>query len=438
MRGATLERGVDKASRRHPVLSVLFLLALAVMLVYYVGTIMGFSYVNYFHIAGNIISSWIDEFLGNHEVGILIAENFILVQKVFFSILGTASVIWYVITFFTRAKYRYWFRPFVFLSFILCLVAVIAILLLVPVIAHFPLFTWIHDFLYMAIICTGIVWAEIISKIFPDAYLVMLKWLEINQYLLANLATFYVIWLLIFKYVSYYRELLIVGGDLGSRRLDPNSQIGALFEDVQKMAKKKSRRTPGVIKVFINPTDTSVNACAYGRNRVCLTQGTVELAATKPEMAKAIMAHELGHLTHMDTIALMITSVCNSFLLFVVVGPLNILGLGFKIAVERIPFAGSIISSISNGLESGIKKMVKTVFSVSIKIANVLGGRRDENNADLFAAKCGYGDGLVELFETIGSNSGGGFDPHPRSEQRVRNIRSYMEKYMTQNKPDAL
>lgn len=433
-----MERGVDKSSRRHPVLSVLFLLALAVMLVYYVGTIMELSYVNYFYMIGNVISSWIDNFLANHEVGILIAENFTLVQKVFFSLLGTVSVVWYVITFFTRAKYRCWFRPFVLLSFVLCLVAVIAIFLLVPVIAHFPLFKWIHDFLYMSIICTGIVWAEIVGKAIPDAYPVILNWLDARQYLLANIATFYVIWLLIFKYVSYYRELTIVGGDLGSRRVDPNSQIGALFEDVHKTAKKKSRRTPGTIKVFINPSDKSVNACAYGRNRVCLNQGTAELAATKPEIVKAIMAHEIGHLTHMDTIALLITSVCNSFLLFVIVGPLNILGLLLKIAVERIPIAGSIISSISNGLESRIKKMIKTVFSVSMKIANFLGGRRDENNADLFAAKCGYSDGLVEFFETMACNSGGGFDPHPRSEVRVRNVRSYMEKHKGQNKPEEL
>lgn len=410
----------------HRFLSVLLLLVVIMFLVYYIGTLFSLAYIEYFQAAFDFVSMKASLFLTQTSVGKFIAKNGIMMVKYSLFLLGTYVILWNVVTFFSRAKYKYWIRPFVLLSFIVCFIAVIIIVYAFPVVSHFTLFALVNDFLRLTILSTGIVWAEIIGRFSQDAYISILAFLEKYQHVMSQLGTFYFIWMVVFYLVSRVREHQILGMDRKSARVDEHSELFNLFESVHSTAMASKSFVPTRIKLFRSESD-QINAFAYGRNRVCITKGMEMLVSQGHyDIAKGIIAHEIGHLANRDTTALQIASVCNSFLLYLVLIPLNISGRILEMISLGIPLAGPIVSLFGNQIQSWCENAVRWLFGFTMRIARVAGGRKDENRADAFAAECGYGEGLVRFFSLYDPESGGGFDEHPKMRKRIENIRRYM------------
>ena len=79
--------------------------------------------------------------------------------------------------------------------------------------------------------------------------------------------------------------------------VDPHSQLGEICSDVANLAGVKGVR-------FLVTTDLlEQNGVAFGlprKRRVCLGGGMKVVAAKSPELARAVVAHELAHLSHGD------------------------------------------------------------------------------------------------------------------------------------------
>ena len=351
-----------KEEKKHTFLGVIFLSIILVLLIYYIGTVFNLSYVKYFTTTIKNTKALWNRFLNTTMLGMWLNTYSFQIQVVLYFVIGTFGILWTVISFFAKQKYRIWIRPFVILSFLFCIFLVIILVFTFPAIAKFPLFTFANDLIRNIYITTVIMWGRFLNNFAPQWYEGITAFLYKTQYLIANIGTFYFIWMLLFKFSNYFRERQNTGTlDKRNIQVEENSPLYSAFNEVYVKACTLDKSVPKSIKLFINESP-AINAMAYGKNHLCVNRGAIE--KTDIETVKAMMAHEIGHLAHKDTIALQISAVCINFLLFGLLVPLNITGIIVTSSCAIIPAIGNILSGFfGNLLQDKCQDMFRFLFS---------------------------------------------------------------------------
>jgi len=188
----------------------------------------------------------------------------------------------------------------------------------------------------------------------------------------------------------------------GCRRLKTREEIETLlplFEEVYQDAKEKYPGLNNNVQLFL--TDKMyVNAFAIGQRTVAITKGTVETFSQ--DELKGVIAHELGHISHGDTKALL----------------LNVVGNGlFTILIMFVRLLMATLHALSESIEamaalSIIFSVLRFIFDVALLLFLLLGqiilsmnSRYGEYLADEFASRAGFGDELISALYILQKTS---------------------------------
>ena len=213
-----------------------------------------------------------------------------------------------------------------------------------------------------------------------------------------------------------------------------DEKLRPLVEEVYERAKEINPELPSDIRFFYIEDD-SINAFAAGRKTICLHSGIAYSEDTK--MIKAVLAHEFGHIANHDT----------DLSLFVHVGNLivNAFFVFWGIGVKMTYVIGSLIAIFSSDDDGGFAGFMMQLSALLSQLALYVihliwyrfGGlmvakskRSHEFDADIFAAKLGYGVPLCEFFDSFGDDTPkdlyeGLFQDHPSSPERVENLKNF-------------
>ena len=166
-----------------------------------------------------------------------------------------------------------------------------------------------------------------------------------------------------------------------------------MFEEVYQNAKEINPNLKDGINLFIMDA-MYVNAFAMGRKTIAVTQGAIN-TFTEDEL-KGVLAHELGHIIHGHTKALLLSVIGNFFfsvIVWVLKLLLNIIQLFSNIGA-RFNVIGIIFAVITF--------ITRILFDVSVlvfinlsQIILALNSRANEIQADTFAYEIGYGKELI-------------------------------------------
>ncbi|WP_057463921.1 M48 family metalloprotease [Pseudovibrio sp. POLY-S9] len=201
--------------------------------------------------------------------------------------------------------------------------------------------------------------------------------------------------------------------ELGARRPSEREllQIEAAFEYLQTIADAKGIKLPHIVWRVIDRRN--YNACAFGRNRIALFQGTLfdtKFRERGLEELAAMIAHEVGHLRHWDTVHTSITTAL--FWPFLI--PLSLNNL-----LCKIPFVGLFFSLIVLPCNLLIK--------IGSKVTN-LTSRMAEYRADEFSQKLLGKERMCEVFSSLCEERSGTnilahyLNSHPPTELRRNNL----------------
>lgn len=186
------------------------------------------------------------------------------------------------------------------------------------------------------------------------------------------------------------------------------ARIEPLFNEVYAKAKSENPEISDDIELYIQDL-SEPNACAMGRRTVCVTNG---LLAYSDEKIKAVLAHEFGHLAHKDTDLLLVMNVANSFIhwfflffwiLLIIIKVLEvIITFIFNLVTGSKPtILGVIFNALFTAIMFGTVKLVEKLWNLIGNVFLMMSSRGSEFRADLFAKKLGYGDALIEFFNTL-------------------------------------
>ena len=177
-----------------------------------------------------------------------------------------------------------------------------------------------------------------------------------------------------------------------------------LFQEVYSNAKEKY---PYLDEIEICIIDNmTVNAAAMGRHTIAVTKGAMETFSE--EELKAVIAHEVSHILHGDSVASLYAIVGNGiFTVYVLINRLILLLLDRidSSYAKRTGFMGVILT-----LTRFIFEAMIYLFSFFMQIAMSANSRKSEFRADKFAYDIGYDNDMIEalyLLEKIslGDNS---------------------------------
>jgi heat shock protein HtpX len=145
----------------------------------------------------------------------------------------------------------------------------------------------------------------------------------------------------------------------------------------------------GEIRLYIQDVMT-VNACAIGKHTVAVTKGAIE-TFSQAEL-KGVLAHEMGHIAHGDTMAVIINTVGN--------GIFSVIVCIMKIYIFVIDLIISAFQEIA--ILRVIFIFVKFIFEMTVMLFLFMGqallsvnSRQNEFEADEYAYENGYGRELV-------------------------------------------
>ncbi|WP_315069322.1 zinc metalloprotease HtpX [uncultured Clostridium sp.] len=206
------------------------------------------------------------------------------------------------------------------------------------------------------------------------------------------------------------------------KRKEYIERLEPLFNEVLAKAKKVNLSIPGDVKLFMNG-DSEPNAFATGRKTICLTKGFLNYS---DEQIKATFAHELGHLAHKDTDLILMVTIGNFIVTAIFIFyRILVMVIGFFIAIVSKNFAPLLINLF-------IDIILVALMWIWTKIGTILvmhSSRQNEYQADEFAYKCGYGDSLASVLDTLqGSGTRGLWanlaSTHPSSDDRIARLQN--------------
>ena len=194
--------------------------------------------------------------------------------------------------------------------------------------------------------------------------------------------------------------------------------------------------------------DPEPNAFALGRKTVCVTTGLLEF---DDEEIKAVIGHELGHLSMHDTEMILLITVGN-FIITTVANILILLTALFRIFIAvGLMFAGKFEGKAAYNLGSAIMSLITIVFInflmfiwTNIGVWMVMKTSRNaEYEADAFSCDLGYTDGMLSFLGKLDSfeipYENLGFwerktevfsilsDSHPATRKRIERIMKFTE-----------
>lgn len=202
-----------------------------------------------------------------------------------------------------------------------------------------------------------------------------------------------------------------------------------LFEEVYERAREEYKNLRKIEICIID--NMTVNAMALGRQTIAVTKGAMN-TFTEDEL-KAVIAHEIAHLVHGDTMASIYAIVGNGiFSIFVLIARLFLLLLDWV----QCAFTGK------HSIFSALMLLVRLYFNFCIWLLNFglqvilsVNSRKNEFNADLFSYSIGYDTDMIEalyLLEKIslGDNSSiiqKTTASHPRITLRIKHLEEFDE-----------
>ena len=166
-----------------------------------------------------------------------------------------------------------------------------------------------------------------------------------------------------------------------------------MFDEVVQSAKEVNPNLNSNIQLYIMD-GMYVNAFAIGRATIAITRGAIE-TFTADEL-KGILAHELGHMTHGHTKALLL-SVIGNFFFSVIVWILRLI-LNIVQLASNIGARFNIIGIVLAIMTFVFRVLVDVTVFVFINLSEVilaLNSRSNEIEADTFAFEIGYGRELI-------------------------------------------
>lgn len=176
----------------------------------------------------------------------------------------------------------------------------------------------------------------------------------------------------------------------------------SMFDEVYQYAKEINPKLNGGIKLYV--TDAMyVNAFAIGRKTVAVTRGAIETLSQ--DELKGVIAHEIGHITHGHTKALLLSLIGNFFFSIIV----WIFRLLFSITqfISNIVAQFNILGLVFSFLTFLIRIWLDLSVFVFINLSQIIlasNSRTNEIQADVFAHEIGYGRELISclyLFQKI-------------------------------------
>lgn len=198
-----------------------------------------------------------------------------------------------------------------------------------------------------------------------------------------------------------------------------------LCNEVHAASRKATHRTPHSMIFYIDVSDDSINACAFDRNRVCITRGLAECG--DDEVFKAILAHEMGHIVNYDVTAGNIARWNVNLCLFIIMIPTwFLLGMASPTKSERrdgvtpgtmVFYLVCLVLGLFGLIVQAIVRFVHYLFYLA-------GGKMEEYRADRYSVKLGYGIGLIAFFKANEDMPSGGWrDPHPSVRNRIDHLK---------------
>ena len=226
--------------------------------------------------------------------------------------------------------------------------------------------------------------------------------------------------------VRYQNNCKKISDQYTINRLEP------IFREVYYKAKKENPALPNDIRLFINE-EKAPNAFATGRRTLCITRG---LLSYSDDEIKGTLAHEFGHLSHKDT----------DRILVIAVGNMAVTAIAFMIQLAAILFdVFSFIASLFVNVESEIRLFAIITRFLTIIIIGLLmriwsgigvmlcmkTSRSNEFEADAFATKLGFGQGLISTLSSLPDYRPKGLfaslaSSHPNTSVRIEKIRENM------------
>ena len=204
-----------------------------------------------------------------------------------------------------------------------------------------------------------------------------------------------------------------------------------LFHEVYEKALAADPTISKDVKLYISD-DEEPNAFATGRKTICVTRGLMNM---EPDLIKATLGHEFGHLAHKDTDLILVVTVGN----MIVSGIILFINICLKIGHAIMSLIGAIIGgdggwfiSLMNTLSVWLTTLfVKGFTWLWTKLGTLLvmkSSRSNEFEADAFSCSLGYGKQLCLLLDTIcGASAKGLFanlaSSHPGKEKRIAKLR---------------
>ena len=179
-----------------------------------------------------------------------------------------------------------------------------------------------------------------------------------------------------------------------------------LFEEVCEDAREINKSLNMGLKIYVMD-EMYVNAFTIGRKTIAVTRGA--LNTFNKEELKGIIAHELGHMTHGHTKALLLTYIGNVLFTAIV----QALRLGVKIVDALIDITLSI--SIMALVFKFLSLILNAFFEISVFLFVWIGDlilslnrRSNEYMADKFAYQIGLGKQLISAMYVLQKISMGG------------------------------
>ena len=184
--------------------------------------------------------------------------------------------------------------------------------------------------------------------------------------------------------------------------------------NVQEVLNRSKRRHP-----FKMPWHISIRQSASAfRNAYVTSRKSVYIDPDYINENKGVLAHELGHVVHGDSIA---ARVANTFYLSVFVSLFASCVSLFRTWTDNILFF--LIGCFVSGLVITSLSITLSVANIATAVLFMFTGKWKEFMADMYAVYLGYGNDLIAFFERDKyerrSPKEAFFDPHPAARTRV-------------------
>ena len=164
-------------------------------------------------------------------------------------------------------------------------------------------------------------------------------------------------------------------------------RLQPIFDEVYEEALKIDKNLFKNIRLFIKDS-MDLNAFAYGKGTLILMRGSVEML--DDDDLKGIIAHEFGHFSNYDTVALLFAKVSNMLMLLFMKCINWITRLLLFVLSGQDPLVGTIVKIFYYPILWAYKTLILIGDLVLMRVS-----RKHEYYADQFAVKCGYGDSLL-------------------------------------------